>query len=289
MRGVVPSLPFWKMEGCGNDFVVVYHHQLPDRAGPDWAIHLCDRRLGVGADGVLVVRRREDLDAPSRAVGAVGGMEVWNADGSRAEMCGNGVRCVVVRLIQDGHVHDGARDVPILTGAGVVWAHRDDGEVVVDMGPPRSVPAGPEALDLDGTSVRYFRVSMGNPHAVLFGDEVADGAAGWLRVAPRLETHRAFPQRTNVELATVLDEHTIRLRVWERGVGETMACGSGACATVVAAVRAGRISAEAARRGVEVLLPGGRLRVDWAGRVEDSVLLRGPARTVYEGTWRRTS
>lgn len=291
MRGVIPALPFWKMEGCGNDFAVIYRRDLPADAGPSYAITLCDRRRGVGADGVLVVGTRDELDAVARGVGAAGSMEVWNADGSVAEMCGNGVRCVVLRLVQDGWVEPERAAIPLLTGAGIVWTTRADGEVSVDMGPPRALPrdALPEHVDAAGLRVPFYRVSMGNPHAVIFTD---DGGPAWpdLSVLGReIERAPEFPDRTNVELATILDEHTIRLRVWERGVGETLACGSGACATVVAACRSGRLPVSAARKGVDLLLPGGRLRVEWAGRDGDPLSLRGPARTVFHGTWRRTT
>ncbi len=287
MRPSIPPFPFAKMEGCGNDFVVVYRRDLPAGAQPGWAKLICDRRFGIGADGVLILGDRDDLSADVLEFGAIGSMEVWNADGSVAEMCGNGVRCVVLRLLRDGR-WDGARDAMLWTGAGLVRVRSHDGEIEVEMGPPRDpAPSSiPLLVTLGERVLPLLTVSMGNPHAVLWDDEAPADLPDLATWGPLVEHHLAFPSGTNVEWARVLDEHTVRLRVWERGVGETLACGTGACATVVSGRLTGRLAADRVKRGVEVHLPGGRLVVSWAGRASDPVTLRGPARTVFSGQWR---
>jgi diaminopimelate epimerase len=290
VRQSIPAFPFVKMEGCGNDFVVITKHDLPAGARPDWARTLCDRRFGVGADGVLVVGEPGDLPQDAVDFGAIGSMEVWNADGSVAEMCGNGVRCVVLHLLRAGR-WDGKGPASLLTGAGLVRVRSVDGEFEVEMGPPRDPlpPSIPTLLTCGAFALPLTPVSMGNPHAVLWEDEAPPALLEFAEWAPLLGRHPFFPEGVNVEWARVLDEHTVRLRVWERGVGETLACGSGACATVVAARVTGRLPAARVRKGVDVHLPGGRLVVSWAGRASDPVTLRGPARAVFQGHWRNRS
>jgi diaminopimelate epimerase len=291
-------LPFVKVEGIGNDFVVV--DQRPGRPGalaggpspedPKVVRAICDRRFGVGGDGVLAILPSAIGDAR---------MRVLNADGSEAEMCGNGIRCVAKVLYES----DPSMRRPILrieTGAGLlecalsVTAGVVDG-VEVDMGRPRlsreEIPLAPggtaralrEAITVRDREFRFTAVSMGNPHAVIFVDE-RDGAGGDLRAlaetyGPTLEVLDRFPRRTNVELARVRGGE-IDLVVWERGSGLTLACGTGACATVVAAVLEGRLTA-----GIEtpVHLPGGALAVTVAPDLT-SVRMRGPARIVFEAT-----
>ena len=261
------GFPFFKMEGCGNDFVVVYAENLPERAGPSWASELCDRRRGIGSDGLLVVGTEGLADD------VLASMTVWNADGSVPEMCGNGLRCVAVRLLEDGRLQgDEAR---ILTGAGVLGVRRAGDGIAVDMGRPnlggiRSVQ-GVEGAD----------VSMGNPHFVVFAD-ANPGLRDLVEWGPALETDPAFPQRTNVEWADLEAPDRLRLRVWERGVGETPACGTGACAAAVAAMSSGRTSADT----IDVHLPGGRLALHWPGSGHP-VTMTGPARTVFSGRWRK--
>jgi len=245
------------MHGAGNDFVVLYRSALPPHASPADAIALCDRRTGIGADGVLVVGR----DPAS--------MEVWNADGSVAQMCGNGLRCVVRRLVEDGHWQDGSS---VRTGAGEVSAELVGDEVKVGIAVPRMLDSEP--LEVDG--VLGHRVDLGNPHFVVFTD------ADLLSFGPRLETHSRFPDRTNVEQVTVEADGSLRMRVWERGVGETQACGSGACAAAVAARLTGRVHGTV----IDVGLPGGRLRVHFPDADDAPVQLQGPAVTVYRGHWR---
>ncbi|HEX2569682.1 MAG TPA: diaminopimelate epimerase [Polyangia bacterium] len=288
-------LQFAKMEGCGNDFLVVdardgAHGDLA-LLGPRAATVLCDRHFGVGGDGVLVISQ-------ASAPGALARMRVLNADGSEAEMCGNGLRCVTKYLYeQDAELWRSA--IPIETGAGVLRCEvtlngaRRVTHVAVDMGRPRlargEVPmAGPKqetALEQEVTlhgngerrHVRLTAVSMGNPHAVLFieGDEPLRELAE--RYGPLLERHEWFPHRTNVEFARVRPSGEIDLVVWERGCGITLACGTGACATAVAACLTRR-----ARPGVElaVHLPGGSLNITVAADL-GAVLLRGPATEVF--------
>ncbi len=260
------DLPFWKMEGAANDFVVVYRDALPPGFGPERAAAICDRRRGVGADGVLVV------GTPTAEHG--GSMEVWNADGSIPEMCGNGLRCVARRLADDGHW----TGQPLMTGAGLVPAELVQDEVVVQLSAPGLLDRG-LTVQTDRT-LTGASISMGNPHYVVWADE--HELPDLLDWAPAVEVHPAFPHRTNVEFATQVEPDRFVVRVWERGVGETQACGSGACAVAVAARWTGRTDA----RRVAIDLPGGRLRIDWSGDPSDRVALQGPARTAFTGTWR---
>ena len=246
------------MHGAGNDFVVVYSSDLPPGASSRDAIPICDRRTGVGADGVLVVGTEP------------ASMTVWNADGSIAQMCGNGLRCVVQRLIEDGAWTPGST---VRTGAGDVGAERIGDEIKVAIAVPKMLDAEP--LTVDG--VAGFRVDMGNPHFVVFTD------ADLMTFGPRLETHDRFPGRTNVEQVVVEADGSLRMRVWERGVGETQACGSGACAAAVAAVRTGRTSGNV----IDVRVPGGLLKVHLPLLESEAVQLQGPAVTVFRGRWRK--
>ena len=274
------ALRFSKMHGAGNDFVV-----LDLRAGsaaPDAALaaRLADRHTGVGCDQILTVE-------PPRSSGAVAAYGIWNADGSPSGQCGNGARCVAAWLVRDGAA-SGAHfriDSPAATHE---VENLGEGHYAVAMGVPRLEPAEvplagfassqPEySLDLDGARVAFAAVSMGNPHAVI---EVADvDAADVAGLGPRLQRAAAFPQSCNVGFAQVLAPDHVRLRVYERGVGETLACGSGACAAVVALVRRGRLAREAT-----VSLPGGDLRIRWPDEGAQ-VIMAGPAAFVFEGEW----
>lgn len=273
-------LPFTKMQGCGNDYVVVdaTRHAVPDPA--QLARATCDRRRGIGADGLLL--------ALPGSLGDIR-MRMFNPDGSEAEMCGNGLRCLA-RFAGDRGLVPDPTQMRVETGAGLLGVQIEaDGAraVTIDMGPPRlervEVPMeGPEgraidaALEVGGESVALTAVSMGNPHAVLFVPDV--DAAPLERLGPLLETHPAFPRRTNVEFVQVLGPAELRQRTWERGVGETEACGTGACAVAVAGVLTGR-----AQREVLIHLRGGDLHVRWAA--DDHVHLTGPAVYVFEGSW----
>lgn len=281
MRGL--KLAFSKMHGAGNDFVVL---DLRDgRPAPDPALcaRIADRHLGVGCDQLLTV------EAP-RSADAVAGYRIWNADGSAAGQCGNGARCIAAWLVRDGTAPaDGgfAIDSPSATHA---VARDADAGFVIDMGTPRFAPQAVPllgwdaaedayALAIDGGTVRFGAVSMGNPHAVIEVAEVAHAPVAAIGAA--LQRAPAFPQSVNAGFAEVVARDRIRLRVFERGVGETLACGSGACAAVAVLVRGGRIDAD---REVAVELPGGTLRIRY-DRAAERIHMGGPTAFVFEGEW----
>lgn len=279
---------FTKMQGAGNDFVVLDETRGRLNLTREQYRLLADRHFGVGADQILSVR-------PPPAAGLDFEYVIHNADGGEVEQCGNGARCFV-RFVRDKGLT--AKDtVRVQTLAGVIEPRLNaDGRVTVDMGPPVFHPASipfdaaglsphPEgnwekwhlALDTHAESaiVAVAVLSMGNPHAV---QEVADvDAAPVATQGPRIEHHPRFPNRVNAGFMQVLDRTRIRLRVWERGAGETLACGTGACAAVVAGIRLGRLDGR-----VDVETRGGVLTIEWAG-AEAPVLMTGPAVTVFEG------
>jgi diaminopimelate epimerase len=280
---------FSKYNGIGNDFVVVDLRDAGEGGlpAPDRVVEICRRRFGVGADGILPI-------LPPTTDGADARMLVLNADGSVAEMCGNGIRCVVKHLWErDPAMRKG--QLAIDTGAGLLTcqvqiAGDEVAGVRVDMGPPRLTRAeipmtGPAAeravrAPLDGVDLPVTCVSMGNPHAVAFVDDGAvDLRALAERHGPGVETHAAFPQRTNAELARVVNAHRIDLVVWERGCGITLACGTGACATAVAACLEGRCEPG---DPITVGLPGGDLEIEVA-RDLSRVWMTGPAAHVFDG------
>jgi diaminopimelate epimerase len=273
-----PDLRFTKMHGAGNDFVVLdgIRDALPPIA--PIAAQLCDRHFGIGADQLLVVRPSQAADFR---------MEIWNADGSQVEMCANGIRCFYKYLWDTGHTH--AREIRVETLSGVVrprWAGPD--LVTVDMGRPVLAPAkiptrlgsgdGPVLdvpLEVPGERLRVSSVSMGNPHAVV---NVADpDTAPIERLGPAIEHHEAFPNRVNVEFITVVSRTLLRQRTWERGTGETLACGSGACAAAVVSILRGVTD-----RRVRVELRGGSLEIAWPAD-DAHVEMTGPAAHVFEG------
>ena len=289
------SLSFWKMHGTGNDFVVAEAPRVgpasEEGAWPPLARAICDRHRGVGADGLLLVLPSSVADRR---------MRIFNADGSEAEMCGNGVRCFVRYLLDRGLVEapDGRVRVETIPGVLTAETRRDPRGTVaavrVSMGRPALEPDAigaalegpPPVLDLplsvtaaggDEVSLSLTLVSMGNPHAVCFLDG-PPGAYPVARVGPAVERHPLFTRRTNVELVHVEGRGAIEMRVWERGVGETQACGSGACAAVVAARLHGLVDDV-----VTVRLPGGEVLVSWDG--EGEVLLDGPAAHVFSAEW----
>ncbi len=256
-------LPFWKYHGLGNDFVVV---EGVRPATPEEAVRLCDRRRGIGADGVLSI-------LPARA-GGTAFMAVVNSDGSHAAMCGNGVRCVARHLAER---RSAGWELVVETDGGPkrCIVHRRPGgavdDVTVEMGPARY--EGEEILLAGSERVRAHRVSMGNPHAVAFGEAPRERAA---RLGPLLQ--EAVPGGVNAGFAQ-LRAGALELVVWERGAGLTEACGTGACAAAVAAVKAGLLQAEVP---VEVKLPGGRLRISVSANGRE-VSMRGPAELAFEG------
>ncbi len=258
---------FTKMQGLGNDFVVLdaLRDVVPSDL-PGFARLACDRRRGVGGDGVLLVERGDD--APFR-------MRMWNPDGSESEMCGNGLRCAAALLRERGYAEGVAE---IETGAGVLKAVFEGEAVAVDMGIARltrgeiGMTGSPDEIP---EGIGGIAVSMGNPHLVVFVED-AD-AVDLPAEGDRLERHREFPQRTNVHFVQVLGPDEARVRVWERGAGATLACGTGACAVAVAGVETGRL----ARRST-IRLPGGPLTIEVG---EDRrVRMTGPAETVFEGS-----
>lgn len=255
---------FVKMQGLGNDFIVMPDMDPSLAGGGDWSLlapRLCDRRFGIGADGLLLVLPSEVADFR---------MRIFNADGSEPEMCGNGLRCFA-RYLQRQGLAPQAR-IRIETGAGVREALlMDDGRVQVDMGIPEH--AREEALTVGDRSLEVMAVSMGNPHAVVFVDDLS--GCEFDTYGPLLEAHPAFPRRANAEFVQVLGPERLRVKVWERGVGPTLACGTGACAVLVAAVLTGR-----ANRRATIELPGGELEVEWR---DERVIMTGAAKVVYSG------
>jgi diaminopimelate epimerase len=270
-------LRFTKMQGLGNDFVVLDGIRETLRLDDGTIRRLADRRFGIGCDQVLVVE-------PPRLTGTDFHYRIFNADGSEVEQCGNGARCFA-RFVRDQGLTD-KTEIPVGTAAGPIRLHVEpDGQVRVDMGPPVLEPeripflaerqAVTYPLELDGQVLEIGAVSMGNPHAVLLVDDVDSAAVADL--GPRIEHHPRFPQRVNVGFMQVLGPDQIRLRVHERGVGETLACGTGACAAVVSGRLRGLLGPRA-----RVSLPGGDLVIEWPGEPQP-VLMTGPAERVFEG------
>ncbi len=253
---------FTKMQGCGNDFLIFDPGEVEGIDLPALAREACDRHFGVGADGILV---------PSSSAVADLEMVYLNSDGSTSEMCGNGIRCLA-RYARDFEIVEGDT-LTIETGAGVQKVLLfDDGSSRVDMGPPAF---GGEA---EFHGFRFRKVSMGNPHAVAFlGSEEEVEALDLRAVGPRVESDPLFPDKTNAEFAYAREPGEVRMRIWERGAGETLASGSGSCAVAVAAIRSGF-----AESPVSVVLDGGTVEIAWAGENEP-VYMTGPAAYVCEG------
>jgi diaminopimelate epimerase len=284
---VIP-LRFYKLQGAGNDFVLLdtLAQPLPECDFASLARRLCDRRFGVGADGLLLVEPSQVADFC---------MRIFNADGSEATMCGNGVRCFARYLWE--YRRPDAASLAIETGAGIRRVHRLCAErFQVEMGTPKIMPSPPispspnslgegeYAAPLshsvgEGLGVRATFVHTGAPHLVLFVDSV--DAFPLETLGPRLEHAPEFPDRVNVSVAQVDAPNRALARVWERGAGATLACGTGACAIVVAGVLTGRLE-----RTVQVQMPGGVLEVEW--RADDTLWLTGDAVLVFEGVWQAT-
>lgn len=273
------GLRFTKMHGAGNDFVVLDLRAGATPPSPALCRALADRHTGVGCDQVLTIE-------PPRDEGAVAAYRIWNADGSASEQCGNGARCIAAWLVRDGVAAPRfALDSP--TGRHAVEALHD-GRYRIAMGVPAFAPASiplavdgeardPYVFDNDGEPVPFGAVSMGNPHAVVEVDDV--DAAPVATLGPALQRAALFPASANVGFVQVLARDHVRLRVCERGVGETLACGSGACAAAAVLMRRGRIDRDAV-----VSLPGGDLRIAWPGDAAP-MTLAGPAAFVFEGEW----
>jgi len=272
---------FTKMQGCGNDYIYVdCVREKPPKDAPALSRAISDRHFGVGADGLILICPSEKADAR---------MRMFNADGSEAEMCGNGVRCVA-KYVYDHRI----AQKPVLrieTGRGVLTLELEiDADKVrqvrVDMGEPilqsEQIPtklSGDPPIDvpLPGHELRVTCVSMGNPHCIAFVNDLTDALV--LGVGPGIEKDAAFPRKTNVEFVRVNRPDDVNVRVWERGTGETLACGTGACAVCVAGVLTGRT-----QRQITAHLPGGDLRLAWSDR-DNHVFMTGPAVEVFCGDW----
>jgi diaminopimelate epimerase len=278
------ALRFTKMQGLGNDFVVIDGIRQRFDLGPAELRRLADRRYGVGCDQILVVERSTSPEADFR-------YRIWNADGGEVEQCGNGARCFVLFVRDRGLT--AKRRIRVETAGGMIEPELvRDGLVAVDMGVPRFAAAeipftgeGDDAvirsLEVDGDFVDVTLVSMGNPHAVQVVPDI--DRAPVATQGARLEDDRRFPERVNVGYMEVVDRATIRLRVWERGAGETPACGTGACAAVVAGIRRGLLDER-----VLVQTRGGKLTIAWPGPGRP-VTMTGPASKVFEGEWETTA
>jgi len=269
------KLQFTKMHGLGNDFIFVDGRKFRIPNPKKTIKELCNRRLGIGADQVLILGKSRKADFR---------MEIYNADGGSVEMCGNGLRCLA-RFVTDEKLTSKS-EIRVETPAGVQSVKvLSRGRVTVDMGEPivkgREIPVNLSGrvinrpIRVDGKEFRATCLSMGNPHCVIFVDDPA--AFPVEKYGPMIEKHNLFPRKTNVEFVRVHSDHEIEMRVWERGAGETLACGSGACAAAVASVLNGFTD-----RKVDVKLRGGVLQIEW-NKETGHVLMTGPAETVFKG------
>jgi len=272
------NVDFWKMHGLGNDYIVVDNREgiLPEEETNRAAERLCRRRYSIGADGLLLLCESDLADVK---------MRVFNADGSEAEMCGNGIRCLAKYCYEKKVTHEEVMTIETLAGVKTAWLDVENEtvqRVKVDMGKPsfrrKDIPmlgvgkCIDQELQLDRESFRATCLSIGNPHCVLFVDNVDEFPV--LEVGPKIERHPAFPNRTNIEFVQTMKSNEVRVRVWERGCGETVACGTGACASVVA----GNVLGLLDKRCVVRLL-GGDLEIEYA----DVVMMKGEAEKTYEG------
>ena len=277
-------MKFTKMQGIGNDYVYVNCLQETIENPSELAKKISDRHYGVGSDGLIMINPSDKADFE---------MEMYNADGSRGEMCGNGIRCVAKYVYDYGLTDKTSISVETLAGIKYLDLTVEDGKVVlvkVDMGKPMLRPEEvpvvsekeeviDEPITVVGQEYRMTCVSMGNPHAVVFIDQ--DVKEFPLEtVGVKFENHERFPKRVNTEFVNVLDRHTAQMRVWERGSGETLACGTGACAVAVACALNGLTEDE-----VTVKLLGGDLQIKW-DREKNTVYMTGPAEVVFDGEWK---
>ena len=270
-------LKFTKMHGAGNDFVVLDGINQSINLTSAQYQALADRHFGIGCDQILLVQAADRADCDFR-------YRIFNADGGEVQQCGNGARCFVRFVHEQGLTHK--REIRVETAAGIIVPKlEDDGRVTVNMGPPRFEPAeipflAPAReltypLDVAGRELEVSALSMGNPHAVWIVDDVENAPVEQL--GPLIEHHARFPQRVNAGFMQIVNRQSIRLRVFERGSGETLACGTGACAAVVAGIARGLLD-----ENVRVQTHGGELSIRWSGTGCD-VFLTGPAVTVFQG------
>ena len=276
------SLPFVKMQGCGNDFILVESSLIiMDEDLTELAKKLCNRNFGIGADGLIISHPSEKSDFR---------MQIINSDGSEPEMCGNGIRCYAKYLTMSGKTDK--RDIEVETLAGIikptVISTDDDSGVMVDMGEPiltpNKIPVSGYDMDkvinedlvVEGKTFKINMVSMGNPHCIIFVDDL--DTIDFNHWGPAIESFTAFPKKTNVEFVKVENKNNLRVKVWERGAGPTLACGTGACATLVAAVLNGLSNKRA-----NVHLPGGTLEIEW--RDDNKLIMTGPAEVSFAGVF----
>lgn len=275
-------MKFTKMHGCGNDYIYIDCFKETVSNESELAVKLSDRHFGVGGDGIIIIKKGTNADFE---------MVMYNADGSRGAMCGNGIRCVAKYVYDNGLTDKTSMTVESMGAVKYIDVNVENGKVVsakVDMGKPILNPKdisvicdGERALNVPitvgGVDYKMTCVSMGNPHAVVFIDRSPKDFP-LEQVGPLFENNAVFPDRTNTEFAFVADRKNIEMRVWERGSGETLACGTGTCATVVAAILNGYVDND-----VTVHLIGGDLQIQWSGNENDSVFMTGPAETVFSG------
>lgn len=277
------NMKFTKMQGCGNDYIYVngFVEQIEKEKKPQLVQRLSDRHFGIGGDGVIFINPSSIADFE---------MEMYNADGSRAQMCGNGIRCVA-KYVYDNHLTDKEKlTIESFGSIKYIELTLDDRNKVslvrVNMGAPiLNAPEIPvvsareqavdEEIEVAGKTYRMTCVSMGNPHAVVFMDDVAN--LDIEKIGPFFENHERFPQRTNTEFVRIIDKDHVEMRVWERGTGETLACGTGCCATTVACIINGLTNDK-----VAVKLLGGELLCEW-DREANLVYMTGPAVSVFDG------
>ena len=257
---------FTKMHGLGNDYLYVYG-QVPENI-EELSIKLSERHFGAGSDGMIYISPSEVADFK---------MRIFNADGSEAKMCGNGIRCVGKYVYDKGYTDKKHLKIETLSGIKTLNLQVSNGKVkTVSVGMGKAIVSENLTLDVEGEKVTCTPVSMGNPHAVNFVEDIEK--APLRSVGPKLEHHSAFPEGVNVEFVQVIDNSTLRMRVWERGSGVTMACGTGACASVAAAIKLGYCSFD---NEIAVVLDGGTLKITISS--DYSVTMTGPAEMIYEG------
>lgn len=273
-------MKFTKMQGLGNDYVYVNCFKETIENPPEMAKKVSNRNFGIGSDGLIMINPSDVADFE---------MEMYNADGSRSEMCGNGIRCVGKYVYDYGLTEKEHISVETLAGIKYLDLTVEDGKVKlvkVDMGNPELVPANipivadgdrviDEPINVNGSEYRMTGVSMGNPHAVVYVEDVK--GLDIEKIGPAFENHERFPNRVNTEFVKVLDQNTVEMRVWERGSGETMACGTGACAVAVACILNGLTEDK-----VTVKLLGGDLQIEW-DKEADKVYMTGPAEVSFDG------
>lgn len=277
-------MKFTKMHGCGNDYIYVngFAEKIPSEKKPALVQRLSDRHFGIGGDGVIFINPSDVADFE---------MEMYNADGSRGEMCGNGIRCVA-KYVYDKGMTD-ATEISVVSAGKIKYltltvdkTYDVVTKVRVNMGSPILEPAlipveaeGEQAvnvpIEVDGEEYRMTCVSMGNPHAVVFMEHVREMDIE--KIGPSFENHKRFPKRINTEFVEIIDRKNVFMRVWERGTGETLACGTGCCATAVACILNGLTDEE-----ITVKLLGGELSIQWDRKV-NLIYMTGPAETVFEG------